>query len=55
MPRVDLPLVKALVRAEAWRRRILAAETTLEALATAEGLNRSYAQRVARFPSPAPT
>jgi hypothetical protein len=48
-PRMDLPLAKALVRAEAWKRRILAGEATLEALACAEGLSRTYAQRVARI------
>jgi site-specific DNA recombinase len=47
--RVDLPLLKALIRAEGWKRRILAGEATLDALGAVEGLNRSYAQRVARI------
>jgi site-specific DNA recombinase len=46
---VDLPLLKALIRAEGWKRRILAGEATLDALGAVEGLNRSYAQRVARI------
>ena len=45
---VDLALLKGLVRAEAWKARILAGAATLEGIVAEEQVNRAYAQRLIR-------
>ena len=52
--RVDLPLLRALVRAEAWRVQLASGEIDLTTLIDAEGVNRSYAQRLVRLTFLAP-
>jgi hypothetical protein len=47
--RIDLPLLRALVKAEAWRAQLEATGATMNALADGEGVNRVYAQRVVRL------
>ena len=46
---VDLPLLKALIKAEGWKRRLEQEGVTMNALADAEAVHRAYAQRVVRL------
>ena len=53
---VDLVLLRALVRAEGWKRALLTGEAaTLEQLAKAEGVQRAYARRMMRLAFLSPT
>ena len=47
--RIDLPLLRALVKAQAWRAQLESSGATMNALADGEGVNRAYAQRVVRL------
>jgi site-specific DNA recombinase len=47
--RVDLPLLRALIKAETWRQRLGQGGTSMDALADADGVHRAYAQRVVRL------
>ena len=47
--RIDLPLLRALIKAEAWKQRLEQGGTTMDALAAADGVHRAYAQRVVRL------
>jgi len=54
-PRVDATLFKALVRAEAWKSKLLSdGVATLDVIIQAEGVDRGYAQRVIRLAFLAP-
>jgi hypothetical protein len=47
--RIDLPLLRALIRAETWKQRLSAGGISLNAIADEEQVNRAYAQRVVRL------
>ena len=47
--RIDLPLLRALIRAETWKRRLEAGGVSMDALADQEGVHRGYAQRIVRL------
>jgi len=47
--RIDLPLLKALIRAETWKRRLEQGGVSMDALADNDGVHRAYAQRVVRL------
>jgi len=46
---VDLPLLRALIKAETWKLELVGGGVTMNALADREGVNRAYAQRVIRL------
>ncbi|MFI4933792.1 MAG: recombinase family protein [Caulobacterales bacterium] len=54
-PRVDLPLLRALIKAEAWKAELLRGGVTMDGLAGREGVHRGYAQRVLRLAWLSPT
>jgi len=53
--RIDLPLLRALIKAETWKARLEEEGITMDALAAGEGVHRAYAQRVVRLAWLSPT
>ena len=53
--RIDLPMLRALIKAQTWKARLEQHGITMDALAASEGVHRAYAQQVVRLAWLSPT